>query len=106
MSYNSTIIFRHVPLIRFTYAISKSAVVVPKTTPLPEVPKTVPTNEAVKPVAKITTEKTPQTTQVVYNSFNDLPQNLQPKIISEDIIEKITMGGADPYTPKHLQKKK
>ncbi|CCW60304.1 unnamed protein product [Phytomonas sp. EM1] len=106
MSLNSTIVCRYVPLIRFTHAIAKSGVVPPVVKLSPEVSKVMLPTEAKQPMVKTITDKASQITQVIYDSFNDLPQYLQPKLLSEDDIERIMMGGADPYTPKHLKKKK
>lgn len=44
--------------------------------------------------------------QLVFDTFDDLPANLRPKPLSDFDIDTVLMGGAAPYVPKHLQKKK
>lgn len=43
---------------------------------------------------------------VVYESFDELPVNLRPKLMTESEMETVLMGGVAPYVPKHLQRKK
>ncbi|KEG12459.1 hypothetical protein DQ04_01701100 [Trypanosoma grayi] len=46
------------------------------------------------------------TSKAVLDSFDALPKKFQPRLFTEEEMELIMMGGAAPYVPKSLQRKK
>lgn len=42
----------------------------------------------------------------IFESVDELPHRFRPTVPSEAEMETILMGGATPYVPKHLLKKK
>lgn len=79
--------FLHTPSIRFTYAIAKNGG---------------------KPhgVAAAVAAASNSAVANVFDFYDELPKHLRPHVFGEVEMETIQMGGAAPYVPKHLQKKK
>jgi hypothetical protein len=81
--------FLHTPSIRFTYAIAKNG----------GKPYGAPAAAAAAAVASCAAAD-------VFDYYDELPKHLRPHVFEEVEMEIIQMGGAPPYVPKHLQKKK
>lgn len=79
--------FLHTPSIRFTYAIAKNGG---------------------KPHGAAAAVAAASSAAVanVFDFYDELPKHLRPHVFGEVEMETIQMGGAAPYVPKHLQKKK
>ncbi|KAH9578742.1 Ribosomal protein S36 [Trypanosoma melophagium] len=71
------------PLIRFTYAMKKSGGAVVGSSTV-----------AASPVKNI------------LETFDELPTKFRPHVFTEEEMELILTGGATPYVPKSLQRKK
>ncbi|KPA84988.1 hypothetical protein ABB37_01422 [Leptomonas pyrrhocoris] len=76
--------FLHTPSIRFTHAIAKNGG---------------------KPYAAAAAIVSSAAANVL-EYYDELPKHLRPHVFGEVEMETIEMGGAPPYVPKHLQKKK
>lgn len=83
--------FLHTPSIRFTYAIAKNG---GKPYGAAATPATAAAAVASSAAAN------------VFDYYDELPKHLRPHIFEEAEMETIQMGGAAPYVPKHLQKKR
>ncbi|KPI85867.1 hypothetical protein ABL78_5048 [Leptomonas seymouri] len=81
--------FFHTPSIRFTYAIAKTG----------GKPHAAPATTAAAAVVSSAAAS-------VFDFYDELPKHLRPHTFEEVEIETIQMGGAPPYVPKHLQRKK
>lgn len=82
----------HTPSIRFTYALAKSGAAGAKA--------------PAAAAAGAAAAAAPPPVQSILDSFADLPKHLRPHVFEDNEIETILLGGAAPYVPKHLQKKK
>ncbi|KAG5496412.1 hypothetical protein JKF63_02714 [Porcisia hertigi] len=78
----------HTPSIRFTYALVKGGGI------------------AAAPKAPTAGAATITHVQTIFESFDELPKHLRPRVFCDAEMDVIQMGGAAPYVPKHLQKKK
>lgn len=100
----------HVPMIRFRYAIAKSGGDPTQPCNFADNALKVAAGAIASGVAGAAggaaSSAAAQPQANVFDSFDDLPAGLRPHQFSDAEIETVLMGGAAPYVPKHLQKKK
>ncbi|KAK7195817.1 hypothetical protein NESM_000512800 [Novymonas esmeraldas] len=92
--------FLRTPSIRFTYALAKSGA----RAPAPAAAAAAAASSGGGGGGAAATTAGP--VQAILESFDALPKHLRPHVFDEVEMETVLMGGAAPYVPKHLQKKK
>ncbi|KAF8285633.1 hypothetical protein TcYC6_0049940 [Trypanosoma cruzi] len=83
-------VLRHHPLIQFKYAVKNGASSV----------------GGVKAAVASDKSSSNVLAGTFVETFEELPKKFQPHLFTEEEMELIMMGGATPYVPKSLQRRK